>query len=329
MHSRIPLLAFLFAIVFLALPSAAYAGGIPFLGPIIPDAYKVCPASWGLLITVINNIISLAITLAIVFIAPIMIAYAGFLYVVNPVNPSGMSKAKGILQNTVIGIVVMLAAWLIVDAIMAVLYKPSDSWGTWSSLITGRADDTCLQQAGVLPEDKLSQATLNSVAVVPAFTPDIIGERMIRNTFTAAGVGVNKPNCNPIVSSCGVGTPPSCTNLSGMRNDTINQVIALAKAVKSNSTNKYVVVTAGTEPGHACSTNYPAYTHQNGYKVDLAMNNKLDAYIESMAFKGYRDAPQNKQPIYSDICPGGNQYVYEDDHWDITVKQYCPTMKLQ
>ena len=60
---------------------------------------------------VINNIISFSLTIAIVFISPIMIAYSGFLLVVNPVNPGGKNKAKDILLNTVIGIIVALSGW--------------------------------------------------------------------------------------------------------------------------------------------------------------------------------------------------------------------------
>ncbi len=100
---------------------------------------------------VINNIISLLLTLAIVFVAPLMIAWAGFLFVVNPVNAGGKEQAKKILTNTIVGIVIALAGWLIVDAIMAVLYKPNASNGgttltVWYNLVTG-SGDYCLQQA--------------------------------------------------------------------------------------------------------------------------------------------------------------------------------------
>jgi hypothetical protein len=155
MRSRAPLFALLFVIGSFALPHFAHAA-IPFFGPIIPAATNVCPAGWGMLITVVNNVISLLITLAIVFIAPLMIAYSGFLFVINPYDPSGVSKAKGILTNTIIGIVVALASWMIVDAIMAVLYNPSSAGGTWSSLITSGTGLECLPQAGALPTDTLN-----------------------------------------------------------------------------------------------------------------------------------------------------------------------------
>lgn len=167
MRFRLPIFALLFIAGSLALPHFAHAG-IPFFGPIIPEGNNVCAAGWGMFMIVINNIIELLITLAIVFVAPIMIAYAGFLYVVNAYDPSGIAKAKGILQNTIVGIVVALAGWLIVDAVMAVLYDTGaktsgGTLGVWSSLVSSNGD-FCLKQAGSLPTDTLNPAiTLSGV----------------------------------------------------------------------------------------------------------------------------------------------------------------------
>jgi hypothetical protein len=135
----------LIGVIALFLPSLTHAA-IPFFGPIIPAAQASCPAGWALVMTVINNIISLLITLLIVFIAPLTIAWAGFLYVVNPVDPSGKSKAKSILIHTVVGLVVALAGWLIVDFVMAVLYNKDATGKTWSTLVTG-GGDTCIKIA--------------------------------------------------------------------------------------------------------------------------------------------------------------------------------------
>ncbi len=146
MRSRVFVFAFLLVAGSLTLPLAAHAG-IPFFGPIIPDAINKCAAGWGMLITVINNIISLLITLAIVFVAPLMIAWSGFLFVVNPVNSSGISQAKSILTNTVVGIVIALCGWLIVDAVMSVLYV--GNLGAWSQIINWNGD-ACLIQEGSL-----------------------------------------------------------------------------------------------------------------------------------------------------------------------------------
>ncbi|MFA6414842.1 MAG: pilin [Candidatus Paceibacterota bacterium] len=168
MRSRTSLFTLFFAVSVLALPVAAHAS-IPFFGPVIPAAYNVCPASWGLLLTVVNNVIELLITLAIVFVAPIMIAYSGFLFVVNPVNASGKEQAKKILTNTIVGIVVALAGWMIVDAIMVVLYNPGAESGstrleTWSNIIGSKGIEPCLPQKGALPGDDLNQSVSTGVS---------------------------------------------------------------------------------------------------------------------------------------------------------------------
>ena len=165
----------------LALPFAAHAA-IPFFGPIIPSGSNVCPAGFGLLITVINNIISFALTLAIVFWLPLRIAYAGFLYVINPGDTGNVSKAHGILISTIVGIVVALAAWMIVDALMAVLYNPTAVGGTWSNLVTG--GDICLNQAGSTAGAGLNQAP-TGVTVTP--TPTASGTAFTFNSSSPSG----------------------------------------------------------------------------------------------------------------------------------------------
>lgn len=172
----------LFATGSFALPFVAHAA-IPFFGPIINQSWTVqgvqCPLGWGAIITVVNNIISLLLTIAIVFVAPIMIAYAGFLYVVNPVDPSGMTKAKGILLNTIIGIVVALAGWLIVDAVMAALYHPdaTTNWTTtWSQLITSNSSIPCIDQAGVGTGLSQAATTPSVSAVTPGGTTAVSGK---------------------------------------------------------------------------------------------------------------------------------------------------------
>ena len=166
MRFRAPLFAFFF-VVGLVVPLAAQAT-IPFFGPIVPEAVNLCAAGWGAVIDVVNRIIELLITIAIVFIAPLMIAWAGFLYVVNPVDPGGIAKARSILTNTVVGIVIALAGWLIVDAVMAVLYNSTTPVSdgsvlkTWSSIISSGDKPFCLIREGSLY--KLNQTTYTGVS---------------------------------------------------------------------------------------------------------------------------------------------------------------------
>ncbi|MBI4088711.1 hypothetical protein HY415_01300, partial [Candidatus Kaiserbacteria bacterium] len=66
---------------------------------------------------------------------------------------------------------IALAGWLIVDAIMVVLYKGSEGstkWGTWSSLVTG-SDKLCLPVAGSISPTYVPP-TVVTVPTVPTVT---------------------------------------------------------------------------------------------------------------------------------------------------------------
>ena len=91
MRSRASFFTFIFVAGSLVLPVAAHAA-IPFFGPIVPSPYNLCPGGWNMLIMVTNNIIAAAITLAIVFVAPLTIAYAGFILVTGQGNSGSISR---------------------------------------------------------------------------------------------------------------------------------------------------------------------------------------------------------------------------------------------
>nr|AEQ20529.1 hypothetical protein [uncultured bacterium CSLC2] len=210
-------------------PFAAHAG-IPFFGPIIPASYALCAAGWGLLILVVNNIISLLLTLAIVFVAPLSIAYAGFLFVVNPVNSGGISQAKEILKNTVVGIVIALAAWLIVDAIMVALTtgpKGPSFAQNWKSLISG-GGDMCITLA-----TGLNQAT--------------------QSGYYAPGVTAGALNAPP-AGKTGTACDPS----------------ALQQSVPSLSTNQANLLSCLAQPESVCGSRPQNYSWNVGNDQGLA-----------------------------------------------------------
>ena len=173
MRSRISLFALLFVVGSVALPLVAHAG-ILFFGPIIDQSWFVqdtvvqCALGWGAVMVVINNVISFLITIAIVFVAPIMIAYSGFLLVVSQGDPGKRTEARKILTNTIVGIVIALAGYMIVAAVMAVLYNPkaeSESGKTkleaWFNIIGSHGKLPCLTQEGIGTD--LNQATAPGV----------------------------------------------------------------------------------------------------------------------------------------------------------------------
>lgn len=290
------------------MPHVAHAAAIPFFGPIIDQSWIVsgtgiqCALGWGAVITVINNIIRFLITIAIVFVAPITIAYAGFLYVVNPVNPSGIAKAKGILLNTVIGIVIALAGWLIVDAIMVVLYSGSEGstkWGTWSSLITSGGALTCLPQKGV--GTGLNQSTNGAgVTVVPPTVNCAVSYATNLPGITVSSTG-----------NCCDKTKPTCTSLDGMLSSTIQQIINVKNKCGA------IIVTGGTEVGHSGEGNIGS--HSGGSKVDI--NQNLVSCITGIAGSKSVAPPSFGSSQVKDKC--GNIYTWEGNHTDIFVSSYC------
>ncbi len=68
-----------------------------------------------------------------------IVIYAGLKLVVSAGNPSAMSDAKKMLTNVLIGFVIVLSAWLIVDTIMKALLNPNYEsgeieFGPWNQL---------------------------------------------------------------------------------------------------------------------------------------------------------------------------------------------------
>ncbi len=268
MRSRIFLLVFSLLTVSFAVPFAAHAA-IPFFGPIVPEEINRCAAGWGALIDVANRIIELLITLGIVFVAPIRIAYAGFLYVVNPVNPSGIARAKKVLWDTVIGIVIMLAAWMIVDAVMAVLYNAnapaganSGVLGTWSSLITS-SGDSCLIQESLL--QNLNQTNL-SVSGVSAN-----GSTVYISGRSGALCSDANPACSPAALQA-AGFTPTQANVMSCIAGTENS--GSATGCTGNACGTFqIMLTVNPLVGPACggTLNCPALCHgNNGAAVQTA-----------------------------------------------------------
>ncbi|MDO8742506.1 MAG: lytic transglycosylase domain-containing protein [bacterium] len=226
MRFRVPFIALLVAVSSFAIPYAAQASGIPFFGPIIPEEQANCAANWGMVLTVINNLISFALTITIVFVAPLMIAYSGFLYVVNPVDPAGMSKAKSILQNTIVGTVIALAAWMIVDAVMAVLYNPQNPGETWYSLIGSGGFPACLPQAGitggVIPaRPTVTVVPLPSITVPPRVAPSIptvqrFTPTLSQRAVTAAAESANNYRSQVCAAAAQQNINDQCNQLLGI-----------------------------------------------------------------------------------------------------------------
>ena len=252
------------------------ARSIPNFGPILEDGWNLCPLSWSAVIMTINNVITLSITLAIVFVAPIMLAYSGFLLVTNAFNPSAKEDAKKMITNAIVGIVIALAAWMIVDALMAVLYHPTDpeQWGgTWSELITGGGIPVCIPVASSLHQ---VAPGVGAAGVSPDGTVTTAPSPVGPGQYThAEALAVLQAHGNISLSSTGGCSDPnnrSCTSLEGIPRGAITNITGIQTLCNCG-----ITISGGTETGHL----------SHGQGLPVVDFNYSDALLRGIRAAGY------------------------------------------
>lgn len=77
------------------------------------------------LVTVANGIIN-ALFFAVMLIAPLLIARAGYYYVISGDKPAERAKANGQLKGLVIGLVIIACSYAIVKLVLSVLIKQTN-----------------------------------------------------------------------------------------------------------------------------------------------------------------------------------------------------------
>ena len=119
-------LLFSFAILLsLSGPSVAIAneGGIVPCGTSDTAMCEVCH-----LVTLVSNIVNW-ITGVLFILAMTVITISGVLYVVSAGNPGMITMAKNAIKTALIGVIVVLSAWLVVTYVMGTLAESDSSGG--------------------------------------------------------------------------------------------------------------------------------------------------------------------------------------------------------
>lgn len=180
----------------LVLPLSALAADLPLLTPgwsLVPEACRTCACGFAGVIGIVQNLMNAGISVGIFF-AVIIMTWAGLLYISTPTNPEARSKANNMLINAVVGMVIILSAWLIVDFVMKALYSGPDGqqgkFGPWNNILTG--GDTCVASTTTLP---LFNGSITAESVKNALTTG--------PTVSPRGVsGVGGPMCStPVIQS--------------------------------------------------------------------------------------------------------------------------------
>lgn len=139
--------------LFVGATAPAYAANIPLLDPnfsIVPSQCTACPCGYGGILQLIQNLTNAGVALGVIAMV-VVIAYAGASFMLNPTNPEARTKARSMLINVVVGMVILLAAWLVVDFIMKVLYDDTN-YGPWNSILAPYdANKGCIKETTVHP----------------------------------------------------------------------------------------------------------------------------------------------------------------------------------
>lgn len=118
-----------FVAVALLVPAEAFAQ----FGPIVPEVCRTCPCGFGGVMAIIQNVMNLIISVAIIF-ATFLIAWAGFTFITGASNAEKRGQASKMLINAAIGLVIVLSAWMLVDFVMKSLY--GGQFGPWNSILS-------------------------------------------------------------------------------------------------------------------------------------------------------------------------------------------------
>lgn len=120
----------LFVFVFFVLPFSAGAGILPLVQ--CTDNCTICG-----LVELLDRIIDFLIYYIAIPGAGIMIAVGGFMMLIGAGSESRVGAGKKMITNAIVGIIIVLAGWLIVDTVIKALTGGKDqfigTFGTWNA----------------------------------------------------------------------------------------------------------------------------------------------------------------------------------------------------
>lgn len=102
----------LMVLIFPAVSSAADYGLIPC------DGNVGDPCTFEDVVLLVDNVIDFLIFTLAIPIATLIMMYAGWILITKGASPDAIKKAKGMLWNSLIGLAIALAAWLIVEFVL-------------------------------------------------------------------------------------------------------------------------------------------------------------------------------------------------------------------
>lgn len=125
--------------VALSAPLVAFAGGLPerivtCSGAIAANGQNACTLCE--LANTAQNILNTAIYILVVLSA-VLFAWAGFKMLFSGGDTGEYAAGKRIFGNVIIGLLILLCGWLVVDVTMRTLVGDNDNFGPWNAICRG------------------------------------------------------------------------------------------------------------------------------------------------------------------------------------------------
>ena len=136
-------LILLFVLLILFIPASFVDAQGQFPGDTDPSGIVPCgdpgEPSCGAcdLVALTQGVINFGVYFSI-FVATLAIVWAGFLYVTAQGDPGKVSDAHKIFRTVIIGLIIILAAWLIVDLLMKTFLVQDAFYGPWNEILCPR-----------------------------------------------------------------------------------------------------------------------------------------------------------------------------------------------
>lgn len=158
---RVALLPLLLVVLFAFAPISVQAA--TFFGPIVPPECNceevdmgngiVIPSApdWGCVMQTVQNVMNFAVSFSVIIII-LAIVYAGAMFMLSAGNPHNRESARKMIGNAIIGTLVVMSAWLVVDFLMKVLYDNENAnFGPWNEILAPGSAPRCFHTAATPP----------------------------------------------------------------------------------------------------------------------------------------------------------------------------------
>lgn len=272
-----------FTSLFLLTTSVTYAAGLVPCGGPNEAMCRACD-----FVAMGQNIMKWFVLVSASIVA-LMFAFGGMKMVMSAGNTGAVSEGKEMMTNSVIGFLILLAAWLIVNTVLMTFMKDGNGIAVWGTI-------QCVDNPAMSATTNTGGGTVTNTGGggTVTNTGGQLTDSGARDLLTAAGITVNK-------------TAAQGTSLEGMNAATVQDIIDLKTDCNCN-----IIVTGGTEGGiHAAGEQ----SHANGYKYDIGLNPQVNSYITST----YTNIGVRSDGATMYKAPDGTIYAKESNHWDVKV----------